>query len=163
MKRFPRYPSTPFHIAAESWGGHYGPTISSYIWHRNKALVTSPVTGVVKINLVSLILANGLAEPRSQFESIPDYAYDGGAPYSYLHPKGFQCRTLKATLPMCLPMIQSCYDTGSKAVCTPATLHCWLSIISPLDGKCRPANQRLQTNSKVMSPTLANDANPCDL
>ena len=135
LKKFPQFTSRPFHIAAESWGGHYGPTISSYIWHQNKALAATPDPDLVKINLVSLILANGLTEPKSQFESIPDFACDGGAPYPFLDPKGPSCRTLKAVRPLCLPMIQACYDINSKAACTPATLSCWLSMMGPMDCK----------------------------
>ncbi|KAK7695150.1 hypothetical protein QCA50_002340 [Cerrena zonata] len=132
LKRFPQYSSTDFHIAAESWGGHYGPAISSCIWHQNKALATSPMSDLVKINLASLILANGLTEPKSQFESIPDYACDGGAPYPFLERNGFSCRTLKAVRPGCLRMIQACYDTKSKPVCTPATFNCWFSMMGSL-------------------------------
>ncbi|CAL1694743.1 unnamed protein product [Somion occarium] len=132
LKRFPQYSNLPFHLAAESWGGHYGPTISNFIHQENKKLVYAPRKGVVKINLASLILANGLTEPASQFESIPDYAC-GGAPYPFLDPKGSGCAQIKFNKPICLEMIESCYKFNTKATCTPATFQCWSTMMVPLD------------------------------
>ncbi|PSR72048.1 hypothetical protein PHLCEN_2v12078 [Hermanssonia centrifuga] len=94
MHRFPQYASMPFHLAAESWGGHFGPNIAHYIFERNQELVYAPRTGILKINLASVILANGLTEPASQFESIHPYIC-GAAPYHPLDPDGAVCKTLK--------------------------------------------------------------------
>ena len=85
MHNLPQYASLPFHIAAESWGGHYGPEIGSLVYKQNKQMEYAPFPGQVKINLASIMLANGLTEPLSQFETIPHYVC-GGAPYPPYEP-----------------------------------------------------------------------------
>ena len=129
LKRYPQYALAPFHVAAESWGGHYGPHVVSYIYQQNQAFVYYPRKGMVYINLASLIIANGLTEPYSQFESIPDYKC-GGAPYPYLDPSSWTCRTMKANKPVCLGLISACYRSKTKAACTAATAHCWPALMS---------------------------------
>ncbi len=134
MHRFPQYVSMPFHLAAESWGGHFGPNIAHYIFERNQELVYAPRTGMLKINLASVILANGLTEPASQFESIFPYIC-GAAPYHPLDPDGAVCKTLKVNTQACLPLIYTCYRFPSNATCLPATGYCWSSVLGlPLSG-----------------------------
>jgi cathepsin A (carboxypeptidase C) len=59
LDRFPKYAHTPFHIAAESYGGMYGPIIASVIFRENEARSVAPIAGVENINLASLVPANG--------------------------------------------------------------------------------------------------------
>jgi cathepsin A (carboxypeptidase C) len=80
LNRFPKYAHASFHIAAESYGGIYGPNIASVIFRENKAHSFTPIPGVKKINLASLILANGLTDPYIQMSSVVDYVCDGPFP-----------------------------------------------------------------------------------
>ncbi|TCD62876.1 hypothetical protein EIP91_006282 [Steccherinum ochraceum] len=128
LKKYPQYASSPLHIAAESWGGHYGPNLAKYIHEKNEGLIHYPGEGIIHINLDSLILANGLTEPYSQFETIADYKC-GGAPYPYLKPDSMTCRLIRDNTPVCLRLIDACYKSMSKATCNAATVHCWPALM----------------------------------
>ena len=125
ITNFPEYAKAPFHLAAESWGGHYAPNIASVIHRKNKE------PGMTKINLASVVIVNGLTEPLTQFASVPDYAC-GGAPYPPLDPAGTECALLRKESPICSKLIQACYDFPSKLTCDPATQYCWGRILMPM-------------------------------
>ncbi|RPD64649.1 alpha/beta-hydrolase [Lentinus tigrinus ALCF2SS1-6] len=113
VSRFPEYSEKPLHLAAESWGGHYGPNIASYVYKMNKQRIYAPFPGQKHINLASL------------FESIPEYMCDV-APYPPFEQDSAQCKGLRLETPVCTKMIEACYRFPSKATCNPATEYCWL-------------------------------------
>ncbi|KAF9789593.1 serine carboxypeptidase [Thelephora terrestris] len=129
--RFPQYSKAPFHMAAESYGGTYAPNAASIFHRKNKELALAPVPGMIKINLASVILANGLTDPYEQMASIPDWACEG--PYAvYDDPQGPQCLSLRSKVPTCQRLIQSCYKFDSRWACIPAQLYCWSQLLGPL-------------------------------
>lgn len=131
FNRFPEYSKAPFHMAAESYGGTYAPNAASIFHKKNKELALAAVPGLIKINLASVILANGLTDPYEQMASIPDWACDG--PYAvYDDPEGPQCRALRSKVPTCQRLIQNCYKFDSRLVCVPAELYCWSQLLGPL-------------------------------
>ena len=131
FNRFPEYSKAPFHMAAESYGGTYAPNAAAIFHRKNKQLVLTPVPDLIKINLASVILANGLTDPFEQMASIPDWACEG--PYAvYKDPEGPQCLSLRSKVPTCQRLIQSCYKFDSRLVCIPAELYCWSQLIGPL-------------------------------
>jgi cathepsin A (carboxypeptidase C) len=135
MTHFPEYAHLPLHIAGESWGGHYVPNIAHHIDYWNERYVYAPRPGQVLINLESVVLANGLTEPKSQFESMPEYLC-GGAPYPPFEKDDRRCVAYRAAMPACLGMIDSCYRIQSNATCGPATAYCWpLLFNGPLSGE----------------------------
>ncbi|KAL1951716.1 hypothetical protein VTO73DRAFT_865 [Trametes versicolor] len=129
--RFPALGAKPLHLAAESWGGHYGPNIASYVHKMNKRGVYAPFPGQRHINLASLILANGLTDPAVQFASVPEYMC-GAAPYPPFKPDSAECRAMKVEGPICKRMIESCYRFPSKTTCDPATVYCWSRMLVPM-------------------------------
>ncbi len=131
VSRFPEYAEKPLHLAAESWGGHYGPNIASYVYKMNKQRIYAPFPGQKHIDFASLILANGLTEPLTQFGSIPDYMCDV-APYPPFEQDSDQCKGLRLETPLCTKMIEACYRFPSKATCNSATQYCWLRVLSPM-------------------------------
>ena len=131
ISRFPQYAELPFHLAAESYGGTYAPNIASVIYKKNKEVALAPVPRLPRINLASIILANGLTDPYIQMASVPDYACDGPYPI-YDDPKGPQCTALRSKVPTCQRLIKSCYDFGSRLACVPAALYCWSQLFGPL-------------------------------
>lgn len=130
LHRFPKYAKTPFHIAAESYGGTYAPNIASIIFKQNKELATTPNADLIHINLASVILANGLTEPYVQAGSVPDYVCDG--PYPVYPPDHPQCAALRTKVPTCQRLIKICYNTNSKFACLSATVYCNTQIMGPL-------------------------------
>ncbi|EJF67336.1 alpha/beta-hydrolase [Dichomitus squalens LYAD-421 SS1] len=128
VSSFPQYAEKPFHLAAESWGGHYGPNIASYVHKMNKRRIYAPFPGQRHINFASLILANGLTEPATQFESVPEYLCDK-SPYPPFEKDSVTCRMLRAEAPICERMIESCYRFESLATCVSATRYCWARVL----------------------------------
>lgn len=125
LGRFPKYAKLPFHIAAESYGGTYAPNIAKVIYNENKELqrAVAPTPGLTKINLASVILANGLTDPYVQMAAIPDYVCEGPYPV-YDDPNGPECTALRTKVPTCQRLIKSCYDFNSRLTCVPAALYC---------------------------------------
>jgi len=126
-KKFPLYGKLPFHIAAESYGGHYAPHFASYIHKENKALAVRS-TEHVHIPLTSVLIGNGLTEPVTQFASVYDFACKGDK-------KIFDdatCTSIKAKTPTCARLQEYCYSNPSRLTCVPATLYCWQNIVGPI-------------------------------
>jgi carboxypeptidase C (cathepsin A) len=62
-------------------GGTYAPNATSIFHKRNKELDLAPVYGLLRINLTSVILANGMTDPLNQFPTVPEFACNGPYPY----------------------------------------------------------------------------------
>ncbi|KAK0492073.1 Alpha/Beta hydrolase protein [Armillaria luteobubalina] len=129
--RFSEYSDLPFHIAAESYGGTYAPNIASVVHGENKKLSMAPIPSLKKINLASVILGNGLTDPYIQMGSVADYACDGPFPV-YSDPEGPECTSLRAKIPTCQRLINSCYKFQSRLTCVPAMLYCNSQLFGPL-------------------------------
>ncbi|KAH8094750.1 Alpha/Beta hydrolase protein [Cristinia sonorae] len=133
FSKYPEYADAPFHVAAESYGGTYAPHIASVIHAKNtklKATANAPTPRPKHINLASIILANGLTEPRTQFGTIPDYVCNG--PFPVYAPDGAECAALRTKVPTCQRLIQSCYDFNSRWTCVPALAYCNSQLMGPL-------------------------------
>ncbi|KIJ55250.1 hypothetical protein M422DRAFT_23858 [Sphaerobolus stellatus SS14] len=131
LKQFPQYAKLPFHIAAESYGGHYAPNIASVVHKKNQELALAPIPNLVHINLHSVVLANGITEPFTQFASIPEFACEG--PHAvYDDPDGPECQALRTKVPTCQRLVQACYDYESRFTCVPASVYCNAQLLGPL-------------------------------
>lgn len=132
LSRFKEYASAPFHIAAESYGGTYAPNFANFIYHKNKQLQLYSSTGLIKINLASVILGNGHTDPYIQFASIPKFACEGPYPI-YDDPNGRECNALRSKVPICQRLVKACYDYGSRIACAPAGYYCGLQLWATAD------------------------------
>lgn len=133
LNRFYEYADAPFHIAAESYGGMYAPHIASIIHKANKALLRAPTPDIIKINLDSIVLANGYTNPSIQLASIPDYACDGPYPI-FDNPQGKECTTLRSKVPTCVRLTDLCQRTKSRFACIAAALYCNSQLVGPIHG-----------------------------
>ncbi|KAI0756437.1 alpha/beta-hydrolase [Daedaleopsis nitida] len=131
VTRFPEYSQKPLHLAAESWGGHYGPNIATHVYKMNKRLPYAPFPGQKHINFASLILANGLTDPKVQFSTVAEYMC-GAAPYPPFEHGSKECVGMRLETPVCISMIESCYRFPSRLTCVPAYAHCWYRVYWPL-------------------------------
>ncbi|KAH7924777.1 peptidase S10 serine carboxypeptidase [Leucogyrophana mollusca] len=131
MRRFPKYAKAPFHVAAESYGGRFLPHIASEIHKKNKELDVSPSSDLMKINLASVMIGNGLVDPRIQMPSVVEYACEG--PYAiYDDPFGAECTALRTAAPLCQKLIEGCYNHESPLTCIPASEYCWNVLFVPV-------------------------------
>lgn len=62
MGVFPQYSASDFNVAAESYGGQWGPAYGAYIQNQN----SKNIPGATKINLKTLLIGNGLFQPNTQ-------------------------------------------------------------------------------------------------
>lgn len=112
FKNFPEYAKLDFHIAGESYAGHYIPAFSSEILtHEDR-----------NFNLTSVLIGNGLTDPLVQYEYYEPMACGEGGEPSVLEPD--ECQNMLDGLPRCLSLINSCYESGSVWSCVPATIYC---------------------------------------
>lgn len=126
--KFTEYSDSPFSIAAESYGGRYAPLIASKIHQENKNLQFSSVDqkGKKPINLETIMIGNGLTDPKTQFGTVYDYACK--SKYAIFDKDSQQCQSLKSKSGTCTNLIEQCYKYNSRLTCTPAGLYCWSSL-----------------------------------
>ncbi|KAJ6590529.1 serine carboxypeptidase, partial [Mycena vulgaris] len=130
FEQFPEYSKLPFHVAGESFGGIYGPNIASVIWRANQDLAVSSKPGSTRINLTSVILANGITDPYIQIPSIVDYVCTGPYPV-YNDPEGPECTKLRSSIPTCKLLIRMCNIYTSDFICGRASRYCRSRLFEP--------------------------------
>ena len=129
--RFPEYAGAKFHMAGESYGGMYTPNTATVFYKKNRELEVLPVPGLIKINLASVILANGWTNPLEQYSSIPDWNCEG--PYALFDPGSRECRGLRRDFPRCRRLIEACYKFDNRVTCAPAETYCSYALESSVD------------------------------
>lgn len=119
FKQFPEYAHQDFHIAGESYAGHYIPVFTHEILsHKDR-----------NINLKSVLIGNGLTDPYTQYEQYrPMACGDGGWP-AVLDEA--QCEAMDNALPRCQSLIDGCYNSGSVWSCVPAAIYCNNAMLGP--------------------------------
>lgn len=119
FKQFPQYSHQDFHIAGESYAGHYIPVFTAEILshqHRN-------------INLKSVLIGNGLTDGLTQYAYYrPMACGEGGWPA--VLDEG-TCRGMDNALSRCQSLISSCYASESVWTCVPASVYCNNVMMGP--------------------------------
>lgn len=117
--QFPEYATQDFHIAGESYAGHYIPVFASEILAHKKR----------NINLKSVLIGNGLTDGFTQYEHYRPMACGEGG-YPRVLDEG-ECQAMDNALPRCQSLIKNCYDSGSVWSCVPASIYCNNAFIGP--------------------------------
>ncbi|KAL9072006.1 MAG: hypothetical protein Q9157_005258 [Trypethelium eluteriae] len=120
FKQFPEYAKQPFHIAGESYAGHYIPVFASEILSHSKR----------NINLQSVLIGNGLTDGLTQYEYYKPMACGEGSHWPAVLSDS-ECQSMENAYPRCASLIQSCYDSGSVWSCVPASIYCNNAMIGP--------------------------------
>ncbi|KAM0481366.1 hypothetical protein ACHAPX_003470 [Trichoderma viride] len=117
--QFPEYSTQDFHIAGESYGGHYVPTFAAEILkHEDR-----------NINLKSIAVGNGLTDEFTQYAYYRPMACGEGGYDAVLSES--QCNAMDNALPRCQSLIKQCYDSESAWLCVPASIYCNNAFIGP--------------------------------
>jgi carboxypeptidase C (cathepsin A) len=66
--------SKTFHLATQSYGGHWGPGFFNYFRKQNELLAEDEATHGVQLDLGTLIIVNGITDARLQYPSYPEFA-----------------------------------------------------------------------------------------
>jgi cathepsin A (carboxypeptidase C) len=130
FERFPELGKKPFHLAGESWGGHFVPHIASNIFHGNRDIDAGRASGN-KINLASIMIGNGMTDALHQFPPLAEYMCEG--PYALLQSGSKECAALYDKSMRCERMVKACYDYNNPLVCMPAERYCW-GLMNPVFG-----------------------------
>ena len=119
FKQFPEYAHQDFHIAGESYAGHYIPVFTSEILSHKKR----------NINLKSVLIGNGLTDGLTQYEHYRPMACGEGGWPAVLDES--ECQSMDNALPRCQSLIENCYESESVWSCVPASIYCNNAMIGP--------------------------------
>uniref|UniRef100_A0A060T003 Carboxypeptidase n=1 Tax=Blastobotrys adeninivorans TaxID=409370 RepID=A0A060T003_BLAAD len=112
FEQFPEYKHLDFHIAGESYGGHYVPAFAREILDHPER----------KFNLTSILVGNGITDSLIQSKYYEDMACGKGGYPAVISPE--QCQEIHDKYPRCKQLNQICYDHESTIACVPPTLYC---------------------------------------
>lgn len=117
--QFPEYAKQDFHLAGESYGGHYVPVFANEILsHKDR-----------NINLKSIMIGNGCTDSLIQQDYYQPMACGEGGYDSVLSES--ECQSMKNAIPRCHQLTKSCQDSGSAWTCFPATIYCNNAFLGP--------------------------------
>lgn len=120
FQQFPEYNGQPFHIAGESYAGHYIPVFASEILsHADRSF-----------ELDSVLIGNGLTDPLTQYPEYETMACTKKSGYKPVLDEA-ECEGMLANLPRCLNFIEGCYESESVFSCVPAAIYCNNGQIGP--------------------------------
>lgn len=117
FKKFPNYSNLDFHIAGESYAGHYIPIFASEILSHDDR----------NFNLTSVMIGNGLTDPLTQYKYFIPMACDEENPIL----NHDDCQSMEDSLDRCISLIESCYNSQSVWTCVPASLYCNNAQLGP--------------------------------
>jgi len=163
LNRFPEYSKQPFHLATESYGGIYAPHIASVIYKENQK-TTLMSSSLIRINLASVMIGNGITDAYIQVPAVPDYLCEGPYPM-FDNPDGPECTALRAKIPKCKSLIKSCRTSKSRLACGEAEDYCDNTFYGPIISKwyCSDAQDSTFTSILIASVMNPYDARrPCD-
>lgn len=121
---YPEYAKNDLFIAAESYGGHYGPSIAYGLFEANKKGASFPLKGFA--------IGNGLVDPLHQYPTYPDFV-EKECPAE----TGKECvpkagiESMRAAVPQCTKLIQECQDDISD--CGEAQSFCNNAMFGPYE------------------------------
>ncbi|KAK9370074.1 Alpha/Beta hydrolase protein [Lipomyces kononenkoae] len=119
FKQFPEYAELPFHIAGESYAGHYIPVFAAEILSHKER----------NFNLTSVLIGNGLTDGLTQYKYYEPMACGKGGAPAVLSEQ--ECANMDAAYPRCASMIENCYKTESVWSCVPASIYCNNAMMGP--------------------------------
>ncbi|ODQ82062.1 hypothetical protein BABINDRAFT_160260 [Babjeviella inositovora NRRL Y-12698] len=118
-QKFPQFLRNAFHIAGESYAGHYIPRFASEIInHADRSF-----------ELTSVLIGNGITDSLIQYAYYQPMACGKGGYKQVITDE--QCTAMDSAFPRCKRLVQSCYDTGSAFACVPAELYCENKLMGP--------------------------------
>ncbi|KAI7886234.1 peptidase S10, serine carboxypeptidase, partial [Lichtheimia hyalospora FSU 10163] len=130
FKEFPQYSNLDFHVAGESYGGHYVPAIGSELNRNNKASsdMSEMASTLSRINLKSLLIGNGLTDPLIQYKYYSKYACENSYGPALEQQ---ECDKMDDKYPACAKLIEKCYAAQDLHSCMPALTKCNEDLTGP--------------------------------
>ncbi|KAF9561535.1 serine carboxypeptidase [Agrocybe pediades] len=147
FEHFSQFKGRPFHMAAESYGGHYIPIFASEVYDQSKRLVEA---GMAPINLKSIMIGNGNTDMSVKFPSYYDIACTNASLPPILDVK--TCTRMKQTVPRCQRWFKdACIDQLDASSCQAAYAFCDEELSNPiLDSGINPYDISRQCGGEIM-------------
>lgn len=119
FQKFPEFVKNPFHIAGESYAGHYIPSFASEIInHADRSF-----------DLSSVLIGNGITDSLIQAAFYKPMACGEGGYKQVISDE--QCEQMEKDYPRCAALTKICYDAPSALTCIPATFYCEQRLFGP--------------------------------
>ncbi len=112
FSQFPEYNNLPFHIAGESYGGHYVPEFAAEIISHEDRI----------FDIKSILVGNGITDPLIQSKYYEPMACGAGGYPAVLTEE--ECQNLRDIYPRCAKLTEACYKAESAFTCVPANYYC---------------------------------------
>ncbi|KAK6459579.1 Alpha/Beta hydrolase protein [Scheffersomyces xylosifermentans] len=112
FQKFPQFSKNDFHIAGESYGGHYVPKFASEIINSSDR----------SFELTSILVGNGITDSLIQLGYYRPMACGEGGYKPVISEE--QCAFMEHEYPRCAALVKICYDIPSALTCVPAQLYC---------------------------------------
>lgn len=121
FQKFPTLLKNTFHIAGESYAGHYIPNIASEIInHADRSF-----------QLSSILIGNGITDSLIQNDYYRPMACGEGGYPPVLTTE--ECDAMEAAEPRCRALSKLCYTSQSALTCIPAGYYCETKLYGPYD------------------------------
>lgn len=118
-QKFPQFLKNDFHVAGESYAGHYIPAIASEIInHADRSF-----------ELTSVLIGNGITDPLVQNKYYQPMACGLGGYKQVITNK--ECDDMEKKYPRCAALIKACYRFQNALSCVPAEIYCSNALFTP--------------------------------
>lgn len=121
FQKFPEFKGNKFHIAGESYAGHYIPSFASEILNNADR----------SFELSSVLIGNGITDPLVQYKYYRPMACGEGGYKSVLTPE--VCDQMDKDYPKCALLTKLCYQFEDTLSCVAATTFCETKLYGPYD------------------------------
>lgn len=137
FQKFPEFLNNKFHIAGESYAGHYIPNFASEIINNADR----------SFELSSVLIGNGITDPLIQYSAYkPMGCGEGGYPPVIDEES---CEAMDRAYPRCAALVELCYKAPSALTCVPANYYCEVLVYKPYaDTGLNPYDIRKQCNGE---------------
>ncbi|CAG8565466.1 9225_t:CDS:2 [Cetraspora pellucida] len=119
-----QYTNLDFHIAGESYAGHYIPAIASVINNYNNVYNTK---NIIHINLKSILMGNSLVNILEQHKYLPVMGCDSS--YGPILTDS-ACNQMRRDYIQCAKLTKTCYDSKNVSICVTAET-CFSGMFQP--------------------------------
>ncbi|OLN96609.1 Carboxypeptidase Y-like protein [Colletotrichum chlorophyti] len=121
---FPHLAKLPFHIAGESYGGHYVPALAAEILRYN----TGSPAPAFQIPLSSIMIGNGYVSPADTTWGFYDTlcTTKPGVPEPVFNESS--CALIADALPRCMRLQEACYAFPDPIICSAAGEFCFEKV-----------------------------------
>lgn len=119
FQKFPQFKANDFHIAGESYAGHYIPAFASEIINNADR----------SFELSSVLIGNGITDPLIQYGDYQPMGCGEGGYKPVLDEE--TCEQMDKDYPKCAVLTKLCYKFKNALSCVPATTYCETKLFGP--------------------------------